>query len=146
MYPLRNDGGSGFTTLFAIFILLFIIRCMSIAVTLRSTLQNEKMSDVQGKIAEINGKYKGLTDTVNRQKKQQETMEIYKKNNFKPFAAVEQIMITLPIFMVVYRVVTIVRPIKATDLFGIWNFASTPMSEITGNFVGMPHDINNGGG
>jgi YidC/Oxa1 family membrane protein insertase len=46
--------------------------------------------------------------------------------------------ITLPIFLIVYRVVTILRPLKATSLFGIWNFGTTPMSQIfSGQFVHM---------
>jgi YidC/Oxa1 family membrane protein insertase len=115
--------------------LLLIIRTLSIVVTLRSTLQNEKMSEVQGKIAEINAKYKDMKDMASRQQKQQETMEIYRKHKIKPFAAFEQMFITLPIFLIVYRVVTIVRPLKATTLFTIWNFAYTPMSEIFSNFT-----------
>jgi YidC/Oxa1 family membrane protein insertase len=105
--------------LMSIFVLLLIIRTLSILVSLRSTLQNEKMTEVQGKIAEINAKYKDLKDMTSRQKKQQETMEVYKKHNVKPFAAFEQMFITLPIFLIVYRVVTILRPLKATSLFGI---------------------------
>jgi YidC/Oxa1 family membrane protein insertase len=88
-------------------------------ITLRSTVQNEKMSEVQGKISEINAKYKNAKDNYSKQKKSQETMEVYRKNKIKPFAAFEQMLITLPIFMVVYRVITIVRPIKETELFGI---------------------------
>jgi YidC/Oxa1 family membrane protein insertase len=102
----------------AIFILLLIIRVLSILVTLRSTMQNEKMTEVQGRVSEINAKYKDMKDTASRQKKQQETMELYKKYNVKPFAAFEQMFITLPIFLIVYRVVTILRPLKATTLFG----------------------------
>jgi YidC/Oxa1 family membrane protein insertase len=86
-------------------------------VSLRSTLQNEKMSELQGKIAEINAKYKNLTDAFNKQKKSTEIMELYKKHNVKPFAAFQQVLITLPIFMIIYRVVTICRPMKATTLF-----------------------------
>jgi YidC/Oxa1 family membrane protein insertase len=100
-------------------LLLLIIRVLSILVTIRSTLQNEKMSEVQGKIAEINAKYKGVNDAFSRQRKSQEIMEIYKKHKIKPFAAFEQVLITLPIFMIIYRVVTICRPIKCTTLFGI---------------------------
>ncbi len=125
----------GLNALLGIFILLLIIRTFSILVSLRSTLQNEKMSEVQGKISEINAKYKGVTDQVGKQKKQQEIMDIYKKNNVKPFAAFEQMFITLPIFLIIYRVVTIVRPLKSTILFGIWNFSYTPMSQIFGSFV-----------
>jgi YidC/Oxa1 family membrane protein insertase len=118
MYPLRGMTG-GLNALLAIFVLLFIIRALSIIVTLRSTLQNEKMTEVQGKISEINAKYKDSKDMASRQKKQREVMEIYAKHKIKPFAAMEQMFITLPIFMVVYRVVTTVRPIKASVLFGI---------------------------
>jgi YidC/Oxa1 family membrane protein insertase len=103
----------------AIFILLFIIRILTGAVTLRSSLQNEKMSEVQGKMAEINAKYKDLKDPASKQKKQQETMALYRKHDIKPFAAFEQMFITLPIFLIIYRVVTIARPLKATTLFGI---------------------------
>jgi YidC/Oxa1 family membrane protein insertase len=88
-------------------------------VTLKSSTQNEKMQEVQGKIAEINAKYKDVKDMAGKQKKQQEIMEIYKKNKIKPFAAFEQMFITLPVFMIVYRVVTILRPLKATNLFNI---------------------------
>lgn len=130
-----NSWVGGLNAFLAIFILLLIIRTFSILVSLRSTLQNEKMSEVQGKISEINAKYKGVTDQAGKQKKQQEIMDIYKKNNVKPFAAFEQMFITLPIFLIIYRVVTIVRPLKSTILFGIWNFAYTPMSQIFGNFA-----------
>ncbi|MDR1991650.1 MAG: membrane protein insertase YidC [Mycoplasmataceae bacterium] len=129
MYSLNNWRG-GMNALLAIFVLLLIIRILSITVTLRSTLQNEKMTEVQGKISEINAKYKDLKDMASKQKKQQETMEIYKKYNIKPFAAFEQMFITLPIFLIVYRVVTILRPLKATSLFGIWSFGVTPLSQI----------------
>ena len=126
----------GLNALLSIFVLLLIIRILSLLVTLRSTLQNEKMTEVQGKLSEINAKYKGATDQESKQKKQQEIMDVYKKNKVKPFAAFEQMFITLPIFLIIYRVVTTVRPIKATVLFGIWNFAYTPMSQIFGNFTG----------
>lgn len=129
----RNWWG-GLNSLLAIFIILLIIRTLTLFITLRSSMQNEKMTEVQGKIAEINAKYKNATDTISKQKKTQETMEVYKKYKIKPFAAFEQVLITLPVFMIVYRVITIVRPIKLSVLFGLWNFAVTPTSEIFSNF------------
>jgi len=126
----------GLNVLLAIFILLLIIRGLTLIVTLRSSLQNEKMTEVQGKIAEINAKYKGLNDAFSKQRKAQETMELYKKNKIKPFAAFEQVLITLPIFMIIYRVVTITRPMKTTTLFNIWNFGVSPTSQIfSSNFT-----------
>jgi YidC/Oxa1 family membrane protein insertase len=88
-------------------------------VTIKSTLQNEKMNEVNAKLSEINAKYKGTSDVQSKQMKQQEIMQLYKKNNVHPFAAFEQILITLPIFLIVYRVVTILRPLKGAVLFNI---------------------------
>ncbi len=94
------------------------------------------MTEIQGQIAEINAKYKNANDMQSKQMKQQEIMALYNKNNVKPFAAFEQMFLTLPIFLIIYRVVTIVRPIKVTILFNIWNFALSPLTQIFSNFVG----------
>ena len=77
------------------------------------------MSEIQGQVAEINAQYKDAKDMQSKQMKQQEIMALYSKNNIKPFAAFEQMFLTLPIFLIIYRVVTIVRPIKVTVLFTI---------------------------
>lgn len=134
MYSLKNAWG-GLNALLAIFILLFIIRLITLLISIRSTLQTERMSEIQGKLAEINAKYKDVKkDNISRQKKQIETQELYKKYNIKPFSIFEQLFITMPIFLIVYRVVTILRPFKAISLFTIWNLGSSPLTEIFSHF------------
>ncbi|MCF0227988.1 MAG: membrane protein insertase YidC, partial [Malacoplasma sp.] len=125
----------GLNALLAIFVLILIIRLLTGAITIRSTLQNEKMQEVNGQLAEINAKYKGLKDMRSRQMKQQEIMQLYKKNDIRPFAAFEQIFITLPIFLIIYRVVTILRPLKNVSLFTIWNFSYTPLTQVFNSFT-----------
>lgn len=135
MYPLRDAWG-GLNALLAIFVLLFIIRGITLLISIRSTLQSERMSEIQGKLAEINAKYKDVKmDMSTRQRKQMETQEVYKKYNIKPFAMFEQLFVTMPIFLIVYRVVTILRPIKAVSLFGIWDLGASPLTEVTGNLT-----------
>ena len=134
MWATKNWWG-GMNALLAIFLLLLFIRILTMAISLKSTFQNEKMTEVQGQIAEINAKYKDAKDAQSKQMKQQEIMALYNKNNIKPFAAFEQMFLTLPIFLIIYRVVTIVRPIKVTVLFNIWNFALSPLTQIFSNFV-----------
>lgn len=134
MWVTRTWWG-GLNTLLAIFLLLLVIRILTLAISLKSTLQTEKMTEVQGQIAEINAKYKDLKDMQSKQAKQSEINALYKKNNIKPFAAFEQMFLTLPIFLIVFRVVTIVRPIKVTVLFNIWNFALSPLNQIFSNFT-----------
>ena len=109
----------GLSGLFGILIILIIIRLITGFISVRSTFQMERMNEIQGKVAEINAKYKDAKDMQSRTKKQQETQALYKKYNVKPFAAFEQIFITLPIFLIIYRVITIVRPLKAEILFDI---------------------------
>ena len=134
MYSMKDAWG-GTNALLAIFLLLLIIRVITLLISIRSTIQNEKMQEIQGKVAEINAKYKDQKDNESRQKKQIEVSAIYKKHNVKPFAAFEQIFITMPIFLVVYRVITILRPLKDTNLFNIWNLSETPMEQIFSNLT-----------
>ncbi len=136
MWVTSNWWG-GLNALVGILLLLIIIRIFSILVTLKSSFQTEKMTEIQGKVSEINAKYKNVKDMAAKQAKQQEIQALYKKNNIKPLAAFEQMFITLPIFLIVYRVVTILRPMKTTVLFGIWNFALVPTSELFGNFTSL---------
>lgn len=135
MYPLRDAWG-GLNALLAIFVLLFLIRLITLLISIRSTMQSERMSEIQGKLAEINAKYKDVKiDMATRQRKQMEIHEVYKKYNIKPFAMFEQMFVTMPIFLIVYRVVTILRPIKTVSLFGIWDLGASPLNEITSNFT-----------
>ena len=53
-----RDAWGGLNALLAIFLLLLIIRVIPLLISIRSTIQNEKMQEIQGKVAEINAKYK----------------------------------------------------------------------------------------
>ena len=134
MYPIRDWWG-GMNALLGIFVLLLIIRLITFLISIRSTMQSERMSEIQGKLAEINAKYKDVKkDMAMQQRKRIEQQELYKKYNIKPFAMFEQMFVTLPIFLIVYRVVTILRPIKFASLFAIWDLGKTPLNEILQNF------------
>ncbi|WP_031488870.1 membrane protein insertase YidC [Ureaplasma canigenitalium] len=140
MYATR-DWPVGLNAILGLIIILFIIRIITLAITARATLQTERISEIQGKIAEINAKYKDAKDVQSRQKKQMETRELYKKHNIKPLAPFESMIITLPIFLIIYRVVTILRPLKFISLFGIWDLTTSPISELFSNFstTGWPY-------
>ncbi len=132
---ITRDWAMGLNVLLAIFLLLLIIRLLTLAISFKSTFQNERMSEIQSQVAAINAKYKDLNDMQSKQMKQREITDLYKKNNIKPLAAFSQMFLTLPIFLIVYKIISIVRPIKVTNLFNIWNFALTPTSQIFNNFT-----------
>ena len=140
MYATRS-WPVGLNALVGIFLILLIIRLITLAVSARSMLQAEKMTEVQGKIAEINAKYKDAKDMQSRQKKQLEIQAIYKKHNISPFASMEQIFITLPIFLIIYRVVSILRPLKFAIIFNAWDLTKSPITELLNSFTttGWPY-------
>ncbi|WP_036498941.1 membrane protein insertase YidC [[Mycoplasma] testudinis] len=125
----------GFNTILSIFILLLIIRIITMSITLNSIFATERMTEIQGKVAEINAKYKNRKDPASKRAKQLETMRLYKKHKIKSSAIFVQMFVTLPIFLIVFRVVSTLRPIKATILFTIWDLSKTPTSELFSNFT-----------
>ena len=133
MYITRNYWG-GTNTLLSLFILLLIIRGSTLLLSLKSTFHNEKMLEIKSKISQINDKYKDLKDFKSRQMKQYEITSLYKKNKIKPFAAFQQMFLTMPIFLIIYRIVGIVRPVKSSVLFNIWSFSANPLTEVFSNF------------
>lgn len=138
---LTRDWSVGLNALLGIFIVLLIIRAITILVSTSSIIQSEKMMEIQGKLAAINAKYKGVTDFQSKQKKNMEIQALYKKANVRPFAMFEQLMITLPIFLIVYRVVSIVRPLKYVLLFNAWDLTLSPIAQLFSNFTttGWPY-------
>lgn len=140
MYATRS-WPVGLNALVGIFLILLIIRLITLAVSARSMLQSEKMTEIQGKVAEITAKYKDAKDMQSRQKKQLEIQAIYKKHNISPFGAMEQIFITLPIFLIIYRIVTVLRPLKFSIIFNAWDLTKAPISELFSNFTttGWPY-------
>lgn len=134
MYATRG-WPAGLNSLVGIVIILVLIRCITLIISTRSSLQSEKMSELQGRIAEINAKYKDAKDMQSRQKKQLEVQELYKKHSVKPFAAFEQVIVTIPIFLIIFRVINIVRPLKTSVLFDIWDLTLQPISQIFSKFT-----------
>ena len=90
----------------------------------------EKMQELNAQITAIKEKYKGARDQQSKQMQQQEIQQVYKKNNVRQTVMLEQVVITLPVFLIIYRVVTILRPFKYTVLFNIWNLSDSPYNQI----------------
>lgn len=134
MYATRSWVG-GLNSFIGILLLLLIIKIATVLISIKSTLEGEKMHEVQGKIAEINAKYKDAKDMPSRQKKQAEIQAVYKKNSIRPLASIEQAIITIPIFLITSRIVSVLRPLKTSVLFDIWDLTLSPITEIFSNFT-----------
>lgn len=126
----------GFSTLFLIIIVLIFMRSIIFWPSLKGTLLSEKNLEHQGAINEINAKYANIekTDKNAKMQKQQELREYNKKHGLNPFGQLETVFSTLPVFLIVLKLFGILRPIKATILFGIWDLSVIPFNSIFQNF------------
>lgn len=136
IYAMQAISYGGFSTLFGMIIILLLMRGIAFWPSLKSSLVTEKQLEHQGPISEINAKYANVdrTDREAKMRKSQELKEYNTKHNINPLAALERIFIDMPIFLIIYKIFTIIRPIKTTILFGIWDLASIPFYVITQNF------------
>lgn len=66
--------------------------------------------------------------------KQKELQEYNRKHGINPFGQLETIFSTLPVFLIILKLFGILRPIKATILFGIWDLSVIPFNSIFQNF------------
>ena len=82
-----------------IILLTIIVRIILTPLTLSQTRSMAKMQRLQPQLQEIQKKYKG-----DKQKIQQETMEFYKKHNVNPLAGCLPLILQMPVFFALFRV------------------------------------------
>ncbi len=104
----------------AIIALTLIIRGIFLPTFATAAKTQHAMRRVEGKVAEINEKYK--KDAVERGRK---TMELFKEHGIRPFSSILALLIQLPVFIALYAV--FLRegfPEIAKDL--LYSFTPTP--------------------
>ncbi|MEC9270366.1 MAG: YidC/Oxa1 family membrane protein insertase [Actinomycetota bacterium] len=84
----------------AIVLLTFLIMLVLTPLTLKGTRSMMRIQELQPELKRIQNKHKG-----DRQKLNEETMELYKKNGANPLAGCLPTLVQLPVFIVLYRVI-----------------------------------------
>ncbi|WP_027120518.1 membrane protein insertase YidC [Mycoplasmopsis lipofaciens] len=121
--PLPAAGG--WTTILAIVIAVILTRLIVLAFTWKATVNQSKQEDLKAKKIKIDAKYaefKGNKQMKARQ--QQEIAELYRKNNINPLDAFLTIIISIPVFIAMWRVIQSVPDMKSTHWLGM-DFAAT---------------------
>ncbi len=103
----------------AIIISTLIVRFATLPITLKSSVQQKKMRELQPQIDKINRKYEGKTDRDSAMRKQQETMELYRKNNINLFGGCLGILVTFPLFIAFYAAIYRTPGIYVDEFFGL---------------------------
>ncbi|MBN3534809.1 membrane protein insertase YidC [Mycoplasma procyoni] len=130
---------AGWPSIITIIIAVLITKIISFSLRFKSLFTQSKQQEMQAKKAKIDAKYaphKGNKQMEARQK--QEISELYKKYNVSPAGPFKQLLITMPIFLAMWRILQGLPGIKATTWLGI-NLASTSWQELfAGAWVYLP--------
>ncbi len=104
LVTLGMDPAGGWTWVLAIVALVLVIRTALIPLFMRQIRASRQMQVIQPEIKKIQDKYKGKKDQASREAMTKETMELYKSSKTNPFASCLPILLQLPIFFALFRV------------------------------------------
>ncbi len=94
---------NGWAQLLSILIVTFIIRAVMMLITIKQTVSQQKMSQLQPQLAAIQQKYPNAnTNQYERQQMAQEQQALYKKNHVNPFLSIITMIIQFPVFICVW--------------------------------------------
>ena len=106
LYNMFNNYG------IAIIVFSVLLRLLLLPLTIKQQKTMRKSAKLQGKLKEIQAKYKNNPEKMN-----QETIELYKKENMSPFSgclsSILQIVIIISVFFLVSRPLTYMKKVDA---------------------------------
>ena len=98
------DPNSGITWVLSIVGLTAVVRTLIIPLFVRQIRASRAMQMVSPELQAVQKKYKGKTDQESRQKMAEETMAIYKEAGASPFSSCLPVLLQMPIFFGLFRV------------------------------------------
>jgi YidC/Oxa1 family membrane protein insertase len=107
--------GSGWTWTFSIIGLVLVIRGALIPVFVKQIKAQRGMQLLQPDLQKLQAKYKGKTDQLSRQAMAQEQMALYKHHGTNPFSACLPMVIQMPFFFGLFRVLSGISGAQANN-------------------------------
>jgi YidC/Oxa1 family membrane protein insertase len=102
-----SAGGPAWTL--SIVAVVLVVRTLLIPLFVRQIKASRQMQLIQPEIKKIQDKYKGKSDQASREAMTKETMELYRTSKTNPFASCLPILIQMPIFFGLFRVLNRLR-------------------------------------
>lgn len=101
---LGMNPASGWNWSLSIVGLVVVIRVVLIPLFVKQIQSSRRMQLIQPEMQKIQKKYKGKNDPESRQKMSEETMDLYRRTGTNPFASCMPILLQMPIFFALFRV------------------------------------------
>ncbi|MGZ9762635.1 membrane protein insertase YidC [Mycoplasma sp. 394] len=126
----------GWGSIIVIILALIITRLTMFGITFRSKMMQSVQDSLRPKKAAIEAKYVGFEkNKAMKMKKNQEIQALYSKYNISPLDQFGSILLTIPVFLAMWRVIQAIPQIKQTTWLGL-NFASVSWTKIlSGEFI-----------
>ena len=107
------DPDAGLTWVLSIVGLTVVVRTLIIPLFVRQIRASRAMQMVSPELQAVQKKYKGKTDQASKQKMAEETMAVYKEAGASPFSSCLPVLLQMPIFFGLFRVLFIKLPAAA---------------------------------
>ena len=101
---LGMDPASGAAWFFSIMVLVLLVRAALIPVFVRQIKSQRRMMEIAPDLKKIQDKYKGKKDQFSREAMSRETMALYSKAGTNPFSSCLPLLLQMPIFFGLFRV------------------------------------------
>lgn len=98
------EPDSGYTWALSIVGLTVVVRTLIIPLFVKQIRSSRAMQTVSPELQAVQKKYKGKTDQDSRQRMAEETMAIYKEAGASPFSSCLPVLLQMPIFFGLFRV------------------------------------------
>ena len=98
-----TGANAGVAALLAILFVTLIVRSIMMIATIKQTLSNAKMTELQPEITKIQNKYPNAnTSNAEKQRMAEEMNRLYKKNKINPFTTLVVMVVQFPVFICVW--------------------------------------------
>ena len=104
-------SGSGIAWVLSIVGLTIVVRLLIMPLFVKQIRAQRGMQLMQPELKALQEKYKGKKDPASRQRQQEEMMALYRKHGTNPMASCLPILVQLPIFWALFRVLNHLQPI-----------------------------------
>ena len=100
------DPSSGTAWFLSITVLVLLVRAALIPVFVRQIKSQRRMMEIAPDLKKIQDKYKGKKDQFSREAMSRETMALYSKAGTNPFSSCLPLLLQMPIFFGLFRVLS----------------------------------------
>ena len=103
----------------AITIVTIVINGLVLAFTFKSSMQMQKMQEIQPELQKIQAKYEGRSDEVSQQRMAMEMQQLYQKYDINPIGSIVSTFIQFPLLIGMYNAVRRSEAVANAEFMGV---------------------------